>query len=147
MRPYFARQRFCCRACSDEWFQAERRQAVEWFRSMGLAVERKEQRMSWRPFDPISQSIEDRRADLAWQSAIKQLTNDAQMIEIILASEPPTNTAMNMWVRQWGDLHLVAAGEADPKRRARIEKLLAERAAAMRHLFEQKGMTNAGRRH
>ena len=40
MRPYLARQRFCCRACSDAWFQAKRRQAVEWFRAAGLTVER-----------------------------------------------------------------------------------------------------------
>jgi len=33
------RQRFCCRRCSDEWFQAERRQVVEWFRAEGRAVE------------------------------------------------------------------------------------------------------------
>ena len=38
MRPYLARQRFCCRACSDNWFQAERRQAIEWFRAMGMKV-------------------------------------------------------------------------------------------------------------
>jgi protein-arginine kinase activator protein McsA len=29
---YMDRQRFCCRVCSDAWFQNERRQAVEWFR-------------------------------------------------------------------------------------------------------------------
>jgi hypothetical protein len=28
--------RFCCRGCSDEYFNAERRQAVEFFRSMGM---------------------------------------------------------------------------------------------------------------
>lgn len=42
--PYMSRQRFCCRACSDEWFQAERRQAIEWFRAAGMSVERKEHR-------------------------------------------------------------------------------------------------------
>lgn len=36
---YMDRQRFCCRACSDQWFQEERRQAVEWFRASGMAVE------------------------------------------------------------------------------------------------------------
>jgi hypothetical protein len=41
MRPYIGRQRFCCRACCDTWFQEERRQAVEWFRAMGMSVERK----------------------------------------------------------------------------------------------------------
>jgi hypothetical protein len=28
--------RFCTRGCSDEYFCAERRQAVEFFRSMGM---------------------------------------------------------------------------------------------------------------
>jgi DNA-directed RNA polymerase subunit RPC12/RpoP len=36
MSLFRARQRFCCRACSDRWFAEERRQAVEWFRAMGL---------------------------------------------------------------------------------------------------------------
>jgi hypothetical protein len=40
--PYMAGQRFCCRSCSDEWFAAERRQAVEWFRAEGKTVEREE---------------------------------------------------------------------------------------------------------
>jgi hypothetical protein len=30
--PYTSRQRFCSRVCSDEWFQEERRAAVEFFR-------------------------------------------------------------------------------------------------------------------
>lgn len=30
--PYVGRQRFCCRECSDAWFQSERREAVEQFR-------------------------------------------------------------------------------------------------------------------
>lgn len=34
--PREAKQRFCCRACSDEWYQAERRQAVKAFREAGL---------------------------------------------------------------------------------------------------------------
>lgn len=38
---YMANQRFCCRTCSDEWFQEERRQAVEWFRECGMTVEPK----------------------------------------------------------------------------------------------------------
>jgi hypothetical protein len=29
---YVGRQRFCCRACSDAWFNEERREAVKWFR-------------------------------------------------------------------------------------------------------------------
>jgi hypothetical protein len=37
---YTDRQRFCCRSCSDEWFQAERRQGVEWFRAAGMTVQR-----------------------------------------------------------------------------------------------------------
>ena len=41
MTPYMQRQRFCCHACSDEWFMEERRQAVEWFRAMGMKVETK----------------------------------------------------------------------------------------------------------
>ena len=36
-----AAQRFCCRACSDEWFAAERRQAVEWFRASGIPMQTK----------------------------------------------------------------------------------------------------------
>jgi hypothetical protein len=32
-------QRFCCRACGDEWFMAERRQAVAWFRGLGMRPE------------------------------------------------------------------------------------------------------------
>jgi hypothetical protein len=32
-------QRYCCRACSDEYFMAERRQAVAYFRAMGLKPE------------------------------------------------------------------------------------------------------------
>lgn len=30
--PYVGRQRFCCRACSDAWFQSERKEAVERYR-------------------------------------------------------------------------------------------------------------------
>ena len=30
--PREAKQRFCCRACSDAWFANERRQAVQLFR-------------------------------------------------------------------------------------------------------------------
>jgi hypothetical protein len=36
LQPTRTEQRFCCETCSDEWFAAERREAVEWFRSMGL---------------------------------------------------------------------------------------------------------------
>jgi predicted nucleic acid-binding Zn ribbon protein len=39
--PYLPGQRFCSRRCSDEWFQEERRQAVEWFRAMGMTVQTK----------------------------------------------------------------------------------------------------------
>ncbi len=38
------RQRFCTRSCSDEWHQLERRQAVEWFRAMGMTVRREDER-------------------------------------------------------------------------------------------------------
>ena len=41
MTPYMQRQRFCCHACSDEWFMEERRQAVTWFRQMGMTVQTK----------------------------------------------------------------------------------------------------------
>jgi hypothetical protein len=41
--PYLSNQRFCSRICSDEFYQAERQQAVEWFRSMGLKVETRSQ--------------------------------------------------------------------------------------------------------
>jgi hypothetical protein len=37
MVPYHPdHQRFCCRACSDQWFQAERREALEWYRACGM---------------------------------------------------------------------------------------------------------------
>jgi hypothetical protein len=46
MVPYHLVGRFCCRACSDQYFQAERRQAVAYFRACGmrptLKVEQKE---------------------------------------------------------------------------------------------------------
>jgi hypothetical protein len=42
-KPYLSNQRFCNRACSDQFYQEERRQAVEWFRSMGLKVETRSQ--------------------------------------------------------------------------------------------------------
>jgi hypothetical protein len=29
-------QKFCCRGCSDEYFMAERRQAVAYFRAAGM---------------------------------------------------------------------------------------------------------------
>jgi primosomal protein N' len=41
MVPYMQRQRFCCHACSDEWFMEERRQAIQWWRAMGMKVETK----------------------------------------------------------------------------------------------------------
>jgi hypothetical protein len=31
--------RFCCRQCSDDWFAAERKQAVDFFRAQGCVVE------------------------------------------------------------------------------------------------------------
>jgi hypothetical protein len=39
MTRYLPSQRFCCRVCSDEWFAAERREAVEWFRACGMRPE------------------------------------------------------------------------------------------------------------
>jgi hypothetical protein len=40
-------QRFCCRACSDEHYQEERRQAVAYFRASGMKPElRKEQEVA-----------------------------------------------------------------------------------------------------
>jgi hypothetical protein len=38
-RPQLIGQRFCCRACSDAFHAQERRQAVEWFRRLGMMVE------------------------------------------------------------------------------------------------------------
>jgi hypothetical protein len=35
--------RFCCRACSDEFFKEERKQAVAFFRRSGMSVQRPEQ--------------------------------------------------------------------------------------------------------
>jgi len=32
----YAEIRHCCRACSDEYFNAERRQAVAYFRAQGM---------------------------------------------------------------------------------------------------------------
>ncbi len=42
------RQRFCARDCSNEWHQQERRQAVEWFRAMGMTVQREGQQIEER---------------------------------------------------------------------------------------------------
>jgi hypothetical protein len=39
--PYLSQQRFCRRSCSDEFYQAERRQAVEWFRACGMRPQTK----------------------------------------------------------------------------------------------------------
>jgi hypothetical protein len=40
MVPYHPdHQRFCSRACSDAWFQAERREALEWYRACGMKPE------------------------------------------------------------------------------------------------------------
>jgi hypothetical protein len=36
-------QRFCCRGCGDEYFMAERRQAVAWFRASGMTVVKDQQ--------------------------------------------------------------------------------------------------------
>jgi hypothetical protein len=41
MIPYLSIQRFCCRACSDQWHQEERRQALQWFRACGMRPETK----------------------------------------------------------------------------------------------------------
>jgi hypothetical protein len=45
IQPVRGQQRFCCETCSDEWFAAERREAVEWFRACGMrpTVRRDEQ--------------------------------------------------------------------------------------------------------
>jgi hypothetical protein len=43
--PYHGYDRFCTRRCSDHFFQAERRQAVAYFRAQGMKPElRSEQR-------------------------------------------------------------------------------------------------------
>ena len=34
--PFRSMQKFCSGFCSEEFYSAERREAVEWFRSMGL---------------------------------------------------------------------------------------------------------------
>jgi hypothetical protein len=39
MVPYHETQRFCSRRCSDQWFQAERREALEWYRACGMKPE------------------------------------------------------------------------------------------------------------
>ncbi len=49
MIPYASDQRFCCRACSDEWFQEERRQAVEWFRAAGMTVVTRKDQQAAQP--------------------------------------------------------------------------------------------------
>ena len=36
MTPYHSNDRFCSRRCSDEYFMAERRQAVAYFRACGM---------------------------------------------------------------------------------------------------------------
>ena len=42
MVPYHPEhQRFCSRACSDDFFQAERREAVEWYRACGMKPARR----------------------------------------------------------------------------------------------------------
>jgi hypothetical protein len=47
--PYLGSQRFCCHACSDEWFMEERRQAVTWFRAMGMTVQTKANNQKRQP--------------------------------------------------------------------------------------------------
>lgn len=50
LQPARTEQRFCCETCSDEWFAAERREAVEWYRACGMrpAVRRDEQQQETR---------------------------------------------------------------------------------------------------
>jgi hypothetical protein len=65
MVPYMQRQRFCCHACSDEWFMEERRQAVEWFRAMGMVVQTKANNQEGQPMhfveDPERTNAEEQR--------------------------------------------------------------------------------------
>jgi hypothetical protein len=49
MTPYMQRQRFCCHACSDEWFMEERRQAIQWWRSCGMVVQTKANNQEGQP--------------------------------------------------------------------------------------------------
>jgi hypothetical protein len=44
--PFRGGQRFCSRACSDQWFDLERKEAVAFYRAAGLrpTIEREEQR-------------------------------------------------------------------------------------------------------
>ena len=36
---YHHGQRFCSRSCSDAWYLEERKQALQWFRGLGLKPE------------------------------------------------------------------------------------------------------------
>lgn len=49
LHPHLSHQRFCCIACSNDWFQAERREALDWFRACGLRPTRGEQQQRERP--------------------------------------------------------------------------------------------------
>ena len=42
--PHLYEQRFCSHACGDEWFMAERREAVQWYRALGMKPELKARR-------------------------------------------------------------------------------------------------------
>jgi len=43
IQPFRSGQRFRCQACSDEWFAAERKEAVEWYRACGMRPARPKQ--------------------------------------------------------------------------------------------------------
>ena len=60
--PYLPNQRFCCHACSDEWFMEERRQAVTWFRAMGMTVQTKANNQEGQPMHFAEDASEGRRA-------------------------------------------------------------------------------------
>jgi hypothetical protein len=49
MLPFVLRQRFCCRECSDQWFQLERQQAVKAFRENGGVVETRRMKAAGAP--------------------------------------------------------------------------------------------------
>ena len=36
LHPFRSQQRFCCAACSEDFYLAERREAVAWYRACGL---------------------------------------------------------------------------------------------------------------
>jgi hypothetical protein len=40
-KPYLSNQRFCSRICGDQFYQCERKEAVEWYRACGLRPQTK----------------------------------------------------------------------------------------------------------